>query len=117
MLPSPKLCSPCPSSGATSAMISSEESRGVRGPAIVSVKIDWSRIVTSSSASRSPRRRPLIKAFEPIVKLKAPEANIIIEPDVSHLESFEFYRGKEAIEAGYKAAIKSIPQISKHILK
>jgi len=52
-----------------------------------------------------------------IVRLKAPEANIIIEPDVSHLESFEFYRGKEAIEAGYRAAMKSIPQISKYILQ
>ncbi len=50
-----------------------------------------------------------------IVKLKAPEADVIIEPDVSHLESFEFYRGKEAIEAGYTAAMKSIPQISKLI--
>lgn len=32
------------------------------------------------------------------------EADIAITPDVGHIESLEFYRGKEAIEKGYEAA-------------
>jgi NTE family protein len=39
------------------------------------------------------------------------KADIIIEPDVSNIEAYEFYRGTEAIEAGYKAAAAVIPEI------
>ncbi len=39
-----------------------------------------------------------------IAKLKIKNADIVIAPDVSHIASLEFYRGKEAIEEGYKKA-------------
>ena len=52
-----------------------------------------------------------------IVKLKTLEADIIIEPDVSHLESFEFHKSREAIAAGYTAAVNNIPKITKLISK
>ena len=39
-----------------------------------------------------------------IVKLKAQEADIMIEPDIGNIATLEFYRGEEAILAGYRAA-------------
>jgi NTE family protein len=48
-----------------------------------------------------------------IVRASILKADIIIEPDVSGLEAFEFYRGKEAIDAGYEAALAVIPEIRK----
>ncbi|MBN1376364.1 MAG: patatin-like phospholipase family protein [Dehalococcoidia bacterium] len=41
------------------------------------------------------------------------KADILIEPDVSNIEPYEFYRGANAIEAGYKAAQDVIPEIKK----
>ncbi|MDD5312547.1 MAG: patatin-like phospholipase family protein [Dehalococcoidia bacterium] len=46
-----------------------------------------------------------------IIRASILKADIIIEPDVSHIEAYEFYRGAEAIEAGYKAAVAVIPEI------
>jgi NTE family protein len=43
------------------------------------------------------------------------KADIMIEPDVSNIEIYEFYRGPEAIEAGYKAAAAVIPEIKRLI--
>ena len=39
-----------------------------------------------------------------IAKLKVKKADIIITPDTRHIAALEFYRGKEAIAEGYKAA-------------
>ena len=44
-----------------------------------------------------------------------PKADVIINPDVSHIGVFEFHRGKEAIQAGYKAANDCMPQLLKVI--
>jgi NTE family protein len=37
-----------------------------------------------------------------IAKSKVKEADIVITPDTKHIATLEFYRGKEAISAGYK---------------
>jgi NTE family protein len=39
-----------------------------------------------------------------IAKLKASEANLVVSPEINFLTALEFYRAKEAIEAGYKKA-------------
>jgi len=41
------------------------------------------------------------------------KADIMIEPDVSNIEVYEFHRGLEAIEAGHKAAVAVIPEIKR----
>ena len=46
-----------------------------------------------------------------IIRSSILKADIIIEPDVTGIEVYEFYRGPEAIEAGYKAAKAVIPEI------
>ncbi len=46
-----------------------------------------------------------------IVRANLLKADILIEPDVSAIESYEFYRGSYAIEAGYKAALPVMPEI------
>jgi NTE family protein len=46
-----------------------------------------------------------------IVRANLLKADILIEPDVSAIEPYEFYRGAEAIEEGYKAAVKVVPEI------
>ncbi|MCK5450985.1 MAG: patatin-like phospholipase family protein [Candidatus Omnitrophica bacterium] len=43
-----------------------------------------------------------------IVKLKAQEADIMIEPDIGNIATLEFYRGEEAILEGYKAAREAL---------
>ena len=48
-----------------------------------------------------------------IIKASILKADIIIEPDVGYIETFEFHRGPEAIEAGYSAAAAVIPEILK----
>jgi NTE family protein len=48
-----------------------------------------------------------------IVRANILKADIIIEPDVSSMEAYEFHRGKEAIEAGYEAARAVLPEILK----
>jgi NTE family protein len=48
-----------------------------------------------------------------ITKLKIPIADVTIVPSVGHLEAHEFFRAKEAIEAGIKAATDKLPQIQK----
>ncbi len=42
-----------------------------------------------------------------IVKLKSQEADIMIIPEVGHIDTLEFYRGEEAISEGYEAAKKA----------
>ena len=46
-----------------------------------------------------------------IVRANLLKADILIEPDVSAIEPYEFYRGSYAIEAGYKAALAVMPEI------
>jgi NTE family protein len=48
-----------------------------------------------------------------ITKLKMPIVDVNIVPSVGHLEAHEFFRAKEAIEAGIKAATDKLPQIQK----
>jgi NTE family protein len=48
-----------------------------------------------------------------IVRANLLKADILIEPDVSAIQPYEFYRGAEALEAGYKAAKLVIPEIFK----
>ncbi|MCX6005762.1 MAG: patatin-like phospholipase family protein [Chloroflexi bacterium] len=48
-----------------------------------------------------------------IIRASILKADILIEPDVSGIEPYEFYRGADAIEAGYKAAQAVIPEIKK----
>jgi NTE family protein len=48
-----------------------------------------------------------------IVRANLLKADILIEPDVSAIEPYEFYRGGEAIEAGYQAAKIVVPEIEK----
>ena len=51
-----------------------------------------------------------------IAKIKIKEADVIISPDTGRIATLEFYRGKEAIAEGYKAAkdtfSKSCPPLS-----
>ena len=46
-----------------------------------------------------------------IVRANLLKADILIEPDVSAIEPYEFSRGVEAIEAGYAATTKVLPEI------
>ncbi|RPJ63002.1 MAG: patatin family protein [Dehalococcoidia bacterium] len=48
-----------------------------------------------------------------MVRASMLKADILIEPDVSNIEPYEFYRGADAIQAGYKAAKAVIPEIVK----
>jgi len=48
-----------------------------------------------------------------MVRASILKADIMIEPDVSNIEVYEFQRGPEAIEAGYRAAVDVIPEINK----
>jgi NTE family protein len=48
-----------------------------------------------------------------IIRQRLPKADIIIAPDVSHIAAFEFHRGEEAMQAGYKAARYALPKIHK----
>jgi NTE family protein len=52
-----------------------------------------------------------------ITKLKMPIVDVNIVPSVGHLEAHEFFRAKEAIEAGIKAATDKLPQIQKLLSK
>jgi NTE family protein len=45
------------------------------------------------------------------------KADIVIEPDVSNIEPYAFYRGPEAIEAGYLATVAVIPEIKRMLNK
>jgi hypothetical protein len=46
-----------------------------------------------------------------IIRASILKADILIEPDVSGIEPYEFYRGADAIEAGYTAAKAVLPEI------
>lgn len=46
-----------------------------------------------------------------IVRANLLKTDVLIEPDVSAIEPYEFYRGVEAVEAGYTAARTVIPEI------
>jgi NTE family protein len=48
-----------------------------------------------------------------IIRASILKADILIEPDVSQIEPYEFHRGADAIEAGYKAAMAVMPEIEK----
>jgi NTE family protein len=50
-----------------------------------------------------------------IIKQRLLKADIIITPDIGQIEAFEFHRGEEAIQAGYKAATDALPKIQKLI--
>jgi NTE family protein len=52
-----------------------------------------------------------------MMKTRMLETDVLISPDVSHLEAFEFHRGEEAILAGYQAARNALPKIRKLIGK
>ena len=52
-----------------------------------------------------------------IIKARILKADVIINPDVSHIEAFEFRRGEEAILEGYKAAKNALPQLQRLISK
>ena len=51
-----------------------------------------------------------------IIQNRIPKADIIINPDTKHIEPFEFYKGKEAISAGYDAARNALPKIRELLL-
>jgi NTE family protein len=48
-----------------------------------------------------------------IAKVKLKEADLVISADIGHIAALEFYRGREAISEGYKAAKEAL---SKHII-
>lgn len=48
-----------------------------------------------------------------MVRASILKADILIEPDVSNIEPYEFYRGSDAIEAGYNATQAVMPEIIK----
>jgi NTE family protein len=48
-----------------------------------------------------------------IIRASILKADILIEPDVSGIEPYEFNRGSDAIDAGYKATQSIIPEIEK----
>jgi NTE family protein len=55
----------------------------------------------------------LIMEYE-IIKMKTLDADIVISPDVSNIESFEFRKGRQAVSQGYMAATDSLPKLEKH---
>jgi len=52
-----------------------------------------------------------------IIKSRMPKADVIISPDVSRIEAFEFYKGEEAILAGYEAARNALPRLRRLVGK
>lgn len=46
-----------------------------------------------------------------ILKPRILDADVVINPDVSHIEAYEFHRSEEAITEGYIAARKALPEI------
>ena len=48
-------------------------------------------------------------------KLALEPADIIINPDINHIGTFEFHRAEEAISQGYKAAHIMLPELQKKI--
>ena len=80
------------------------------------------RIHLGLTGSKKSRRAPgimntliqsiYIMEYE-MVRASILKADIIIEPDVSNIEVYEFHRGPEAIEAGYRAAVAVIPEIKR----
>ncbi|MBL7062171.1 MAG: patatin-like phospholipase family protein [Dehalococcoidia bacterium] len=52
-----------------------------------------------------------------MMKTRMLKADILISPDISRLEAFEFHRGEEAILIGYQAARDALPKIRKLIGK
>ena len=45
------------------------------------------------------------------IRLATKSADIVIEPDVSSIGTFAFYKGEEAIDQGYKATKKILPKL------
>jgi NTE family protein len=52
-----------------------------------------------------------------VIRERMLKADIIICPDVRHIEAFDFHKGEEAIASGYEAAKEAIPKIRKLIRK
>ncbi|MEA3431962.1 MAG: patatin-like phospholipase family protein [candidate division WOR-3 bacterium] len=50
-----------------------------------------------------------------IIRLRAKTADIVINPDVSNIGAFQFYKGEELIPQGYKAARDVLPQLQEMI--
>jgi NTE family protein len=48
-----------------------------------------------------------------IIKARVLKADVIISPDVSRIEAFEFHKGEETILAGYEAARKALPKLQR----
>jgi len=48
-----------------------------------------------------------------IMKLNMQKADIVINPDVRAIRAFEFFKAKEAIKAGYKAAGDGMPKLKR----
>lgn len=46
-----------------------------------------------------------------LLKPRILNADVVINPDVSHIEAYEFHRSEEAIAEGYIAARKALPEI------
>jgi len=49
------------------------------------------------------------------IRLATKSADIVINPDVSHIGTFGFYRREEAISQGYKAAKTILPKLQRKI--
>jgi NTE family protein len=49
------------------------------------------------------------------IRLATEIADIVISPDVSHIGTFAFYKGEEAISQGYKATKDILPQLQEMI--
>jgi NTE family protein len=52
-----------------------------------------------------------------ITKPKITKADIVINPDVSKMEAFEFHKKQEAIVAGYNAATDALPELHRLLRK
>jgi NTE family protein len=61
--------------------------------------------------------RSLLIMESEIIKMRTLNADIVINPDVSNIEAFDFHKGREAISEGYKATQEYIPKLKKHVNK
>ena len=58
----------------------------------------------------------LIMEYE-IIKMRTLNADVVINPDVSNIEAFDFHKGREAISEGYKAAGDSLSKLNRRVGK
>jgi NTE family protein len=57
--------------------------------------------------------RSLLIMESEIIKMRTVNADIVINPDVSNIEAFDFHKGSEAISEGYKAASESLSKLER----